>query len=161
MDEKERVLFVCEDNTRAHMAQALLKHHAGDRFEVESAGVWPRAPDPRVRAALRGFGMSDEPLSSQPLEQFQGQRFDFVITLCELAEHEQAALPAARVLLRWHFRSPGDEEEKHAGAFTRCLHEIDERIKMLLLILDKAEFVSPGGHAYAFRAGPPDGRARL
>jgi protein-tyrosine-phosphatase len=156
MDEKERVLFVCEDNTRSHMAEALLRHHAGDRFEVLSAGIWPRAVDERVRTALRGFGVSDEQLQSRAIESLWCQRFDFVITLCELAEFEPQVLPAARVLLRWHFRDPHEEEEKHAGAFVRCVSEINERIKMLLLILSKPEIGLPNP-----QLGPRSGRPRV
>jgi len=143
MDEKERVLFVCEDNARSQMAEALLRHHAGDQFDVMSAGIWPRDVDPRVREALQSFGISDAHLQSRPVEMFWCQRFDFVITLCEIAEFEQHVLPAARAFLRWHFRNPREEEEKHGGAFVRCVSEINERIKMLLLILSKPEIGLP------------------
>lgn len=146
MDEKERVLFVCEDNTRSQMAEALLRHYAGDRFDVLSAGIWPKVVDGRVGSALRAFGVNDENLQSRPAELFWCQRFDFVITLCELAEFEHHVLPAARVFLCWHFRDPREEEEKHAGAFVRCVSEINERIKMLLLILSKPEIGLPNRH---------------
>lgn len=59
----KRVLFVCTANSaRSQMAEALLRHMAGDQFEVFSAGTHPEAVDPRTLEALQGVRLADGPV---------------------------------------------------------------------------------------------------
>jgi len=138
MDEKRRILFVSAGNAaRSPMAEALLRHHAGDHFDVFSAGFKPRALDPRALHALEQLGLGSGELASKSVMEFAGQRFDFVVSLNDLTPKELQQLPPTRECLVWHFKDPELEEQRYTGAFPRCLQELNERIKMFLLIVSK------------------------
>ena len=58
MSDKKRVLILCTGNSaRSQMAEGLLRHDAGDRFEVESAGTKPSSVRPEAIAAMRELGI--------------------------------------------------------------------------------------------------------
>lgn len=91
--EKYKVLFICSRNSaRSIFAEAILRHEAGDRFEVFSAGTsGGDGIDPRTLAQLDAKGFPTEGLRSKPLSEFHGDdapRFDFVFTVCNQAANE-------------------------------------------------------------------------
>lgn len=80
---KERVLFLCVHNSaRSQMAEGILRHLAGDRFEVASAGSAPTAVHPLAIEVLAERGVDISGQRSKDVRGFLGQRFDWVITLC-------------------------------------------------------------------------------
>ncbi len=80
---RKRILFLCTGNSaRSLMAEAFLRHHAGEQFEVFSAGTEPRGVDPRTMEALESFGIDAPDLHSKSVDQFRNGHFDFVISLC-------------------------------------------------------------------------------
>ena len=84
MSNKTRVLFVCVANTaRSQLAEALLRHTDSERFEAFSAGTEPGEVDPRTLDALEHLGVSTEGLRSKSIDEFAGERFEYVITLCD------------------------------------------------------------------------------
>ena len=132
----KRVLFVCSGNSaRSQMAEALLRHFAGDQFEVYSAGTRPADVDPRTLAALEGFGLEAGGLESKSVERFADQPFDFVISLCDKAHRECRHWPGSGVVMAWDFPDPKTSNEPKA--FARCLHEISERIRLFVLVNSK------------------------
>lgn len=132
----QRVLFVCVANAaRSQMAEALLRHSAGDRFEARSAGTAPTEVDPRTLAALADLGVSTAGLRSKSLDEFRGQSFDYVITLCDKSSQECQSLPHAGETIAWNFEDPA--ASPHANAFRHTLHDIHERIKMFVLVKSK------------------------
>lgn len=134
---KRRVLFLCTANSaRSQMAEALLRHHAGEQFEVMSAGREPASVDPRTLAALQKLGLSTEGLYSKGLEAVSGQQFDFVISLCDKASKECELIPNAGQIMHWHFPDPKDRPEP--DPFLRTLQEINERIRLFVLIQGRA-----------------------
>lgn len=136
MVEKERILFVDENNAScSQMAELLLRHHGGADFEAFSAGLHPQPVDPRTQLTLQAFGVGAAELASKSIDRFREEEFDFLVSLCDLSDEEQRRLPRARERMTWHFGDPKVEDEVHAGAFSRCLQQLNERIKMLLLIL--------------------------
>ncbi|PTB87882.1 ArsR family transcriptional regulator, partial [Pseudidiomarina aestuarii] len=93
----KRVIFLCTGNSaRSQLAEALLRHQAGHFFEVFSAGSQPHDIDPRTIAALQKFHLPVDGLQSKSIDEFAGQSFDYVITLCDKARQECAQLPQAR-----------------------------------------------------------------
>jgi arsenate reductase len=85
--KKKRVLILCTGNSaRSQMAEGLLRHDAGDRFEVESAGTKPGTVRPEAIAAMRELGIDIAGHSSKSVEEFDGQHFDHVITVCDNAK---------------------------------------------------------------------------
>lgn len=92
--KKQKVLFLCTGNSaRSQMAEALLRHKAGDRYEVFSAGTYPEPVDVRATDALSKFGIDTSNLTVKNLSVFDGEVFDYVITLCNKANEECRSYP--------------------------------------------------------------------
>src|SRR5271168_3887205 len=86
MSDKQRVLILCTGNSaRSQMAEGLLRHDAGERFDVESAGTKPSSVRPEAIAAMSELGIDISGHRSKNVEEFAGQRFDYAITVCESA----------------------------------------------------------------------------
>lgn len=136
MSGKARVLFVCVANAaRSQIAEALLRHMAADQYEAFSAGSAPTGIDPRTIEALHDKGISVEGLRSKSLDEFEGQAFDYVITLCDKSALECRALPNAGEVIAWDFEDPASSRRDQA--FKSTLHAISERIKMFVLVKSK------------------------
>ena len=131
-----RVIFVCTGNSaRSQMAEALLRRDGGDRFEVVSAGVNPRGVHPMTIKALDKVGIDISGARSKPVGEFLGQRFDYVITVCDRARATCPVFPGGSETLHWGIDDPaeatGTEEEQQA-AFDRALRELSGRIHTFL-----------------------------
>jgi ArsR family transcriptional regulator, arsenate/arsenite/antimonite-responsive transcriptional repressor / arsenate reductase (thioredoxin) len=132
----KRALFLCTGNSaRSIMAEALLKHQAGDLFDVCSAGTRPAGVNPLTLEAIQAYGMSIDDLQSKPVEQFAAEHFDFVITLCSKASQECRHWPGSGVVINWDFPDPAENPDPLA--FKRTLQEISERIKLFVLVNSK------------------------
>ena len=136
MTSKTRVLFLCVANSaRSQMAEALLRHTDPDGYEAFSAGTLPNEVDPRARMALEQLGVVTDGLRSKSLDEFAGEHFDYVITLCDKSAFECSTLPGAGEYLAWNFADPATNQQ--ANAYKHTLHEIHERIKMFVLVKSK------------------------
>ncbi|WP_286262153.1 metalloregulator ArsR/SmtB family transcription factor [Thalassotalea atypica] len=133
---KQTVLFLCTGNSaRSQMAEALLRHKASDKFDVFSAGTQPDRVDRRTVDALSSFGVDAKSLRSKSVDVFEGQSFDFVITLCDKAMSECRSYPGAAKQLAWDFPDP-----KYRGGsnpFSVTLNELNNRLSMFLLVEEK------------------------
>ena len=86
MSDKKRVLILCTGNSaRSQMAEGLLRHDAEDRFDVESAGTKPGLVRPEAIAVMREAGIDISGHRSKHVDEFAGQPFDYVITVCDNA----------------------------------------------------------------------------
>ena len=118
--DKKKVLFVCVHNSaRSQIAEALLKHMAGDRFEVESAGLEPGILNPLAVEVMKEIGIDISQNKTNSVFDFhkQGKRCDYVITVCDESQSGQCPVfPGAIERLRWSFADPsgftGSREEK-------------------------------------------------
>ena len=87
MNAKKRVLILCTGNSaRSQMAEGLLRNDAGERLEVESAGTKPSGVRPEAIAAMAELGIDISAHRSKSVEEFDGQHFDYVITVCDSAK---------------------------------------------------------------------------
>jgi protein-tyrosine-phosphatase len=135
---KRRVLFLCTGNSaRSQLAEALLRNHAGEIFEVASAGTAPEGIDMRTLRVLQQFGINTAGLRSKPISEFRGQHFDYVITLCDKAHKECANFPNAGEVIAWDFADP----KPKAGLvpFEITLRELNARIKAFTLVQARGE----------------------
>ncbi|MCQ8879122.1 metalloregulator ArsR/SmtB family transcription factor [Pseudoalteromonas shioyasakiensis] len=133
---KRSVLFLCTGNSaRSQMAEALLRHKAGDQFDISSAGTLPEEIDARTLDALKNFGLTVDKLKSKSVEEFAEQEFDFVITLCDKASQECRNFPGAKAQLAWDFPDP--KERNCNNPFSITLSELNNRLSMFLLLETK------------------------
>ena len=138
MIPKSRVLFVCIANAaRSQLAEALLRHTDSKHFEAFSAGTQPTEIDPRTLDALQGLGVPTGGLRCKSVEEFAGQQFEYVITLCDKSALECHSIPGANEVIAWSFEDPVTSDKP--DAFRHTLHEIHERIKMFVLVKTKLE----------------------
>jgi arsenate reductase len=83
---KKRVLILCTGNSaRSQMAEGLLRHDAGERFEVESAGTKPSVVRPEAIAAMDELEIDISGHRSKSVNEFDEEKFDYVITVCDSA----------------------------------------------------------------------------
>lgn len=130
---KERVLFLCTGNSaRSQMAEGLLRQLAGDRFDVYSAGTSPKGLHPGSIAAMKEVGIDISRHRSKALDEFLGQRFDYVITVCDRAKQQCPVFPGATPI-HWGFDDPVEApEEKQAQTFRHVRDEISQRLRLFL-----------------------------
>jgi arsenate reductase len=130
---KARVLILCTGNSaRSQMAEGLLRHDGGERFEVFSAGVSPSRVRPEASEAMREIGVDISGQRSKSVDEFAGQPFDYVITVCDNAREHCPFFPAETTRLHWSFDDPaaveGDDAQRLA-VFRRVRDEIRARLK--------------------------------
>ena len=128
MNDKKRVLILCTGNSaRSQMAEGLLRDHAGDRFQVESAGTQPGSVRPEAIAVMREVGIDITGHRSKHVDEFSGQQFDYVITVCDNARETCPVFLGNAQQLHRDFEDPaaytGPEEERLA-AFRRVRDEL-------------------------------------
>jgi arsenate reductase (thioredoxin) len=137
-----RVIFVCTGNSaRSQMAEAILRRDGGDLFEVVSAGVDPRGVNPLTIRALDHAGIDIRGARSKSVEEFVGQPFDYVITVCDRARESCPYFPGGRETLHWGFDDPADAEGTDAqrlAVFERVMGEIAKRIKTFIPLARRA-----------------------
>ena len=117
MNDKKRVLILCTGNSaRSQMAEGLLRHDAGERFDVESAGTKPSSVRPEAIAAMRELGIDISGHRSKSVAEFEGQTFDYVITVCDNARESCPVFFGAAKRLHHSFEDPavlsGSEDER-------------------------------------------------
>jgi arsenate reductase len=116
---KKRVLILCTGNAaRSQMAEGLLRHDAGDRFEVESAGTKPGQVRPEAIAVMKELGIDISGHRSKSVDEFAGHSFDYVLTVCDNAKESCPIYPGHANRLHHNFEDPavaqGSEEERLA-----------------------------------------------
>ena len=86
---KKRVLFICTNNScRSQMAEGIVNHELGDKIEAYSAGTTPTSVNPRAIQSMAEIGIDISGHRSKSMEEFAGQHFDYVITLCDSANEQ-------------------------------------------------------------------------
>lgn len=129
----ERVLILCTGNSaRSQMAEGLLRHDGGQQFEVLSAGTKPSHVRPEAIKVMGELGIDISGHRSKSVDEFAGQEFDYVITVCDSVKEQCPIFPGKTKRIHWSFDDPasaeGDEDARHA-VFRRVRDEIRERLK--------------------------------
>lgn len=136
MTDKKRVLILCTGNSaRSQMAEGLLRHIAGDRFDVESAGVEPTNVRPEAIETMAEAGIDISDHRSKSVDEFAGQNFDYIITVCDNAKESCPVFPGDAKRVHWPLDDPAAVEGTHAerlAAFRKVRNEAASRLKMLL-----------------------------
>jgi len=133
----KRVLFLCTHNSaRSQMAEALLRQLDGADFQAYSAGTSPGRLHPLAVRAMAEKGIDVSAQAAKDVRGFDGERFDYVITVCDAARESCPIFPGAARQLHWSLPDPSaakGEEEERLAAF----RSVRDRLAALI-----SEFVS-------------------
>jgi arsenate reductase len=128
-----RVLFICTGNSaRSQIAEALLRAQGGPAFEVASAGTEPKGVNPLTVRILAEVGVDVAGARSKSVTEFLGDKFDYVITVCDQARESCPVFPGAHESIHWGFDDPAAAEGSEAErleVFRRVMNEISVRLK--------------------------------
>lgn len=137
-DRPIRVLFVCTGNSaRSIMAEALLRHHGGDTFEVHSAGTDPRGVNPLTLRVLAEAGIDASSARSKSVNEYLGQTFDYVVTVCDQARQVCPVFPGVHESLHWGYEDPAEatgSEDERLAVFRRVFIQIGERVRQFATV---------------------------
>jgi arsenate reductase len=127
---KKSVLFLCTGNSaRSQMAEGLLRHLADDRFEVFSAGTWPVGLNPNAVKAMSEVGIDISGHRSKSVDEFIGQQFDYVITVCDNAKEACPIFPGPGKRVHHSFEDPAvAPKDRQLDLFRRVRDEISSWI---------------------------------
>src|SRR5215204_7736522 len=110
MIEKKRVLILCTGNSaRSQMAEGLLRHDASDVYDVQSAGVEPSRLRPEAIEAMSEIGIDISGQRSKSVDEFSGQHFDHIITVCDNAKESCPIFPGNALRIHRSFEDPPPE----------------------------------------------------
>lgn len=115
------------------MAEALLRHLADEKFEVFSAGTHPKGVHPRTVEVMKEIGIDVTGQTSKDVQQFLGEKFDYVITVCDRAKQQCPIFPGAEPI-HWGFDDPAEAPRgREAETFHRVREEIMQRLRLFSL----------------------------
>lgn len=136
-----KVLFLCVHNSaRSQMAEAFLKKHGGNRFEVESAGLEPGKLNPFVVRSMAeiGIDISKNPTKSVFDLYKAGRHYDVVVTVCSKEAAERCPIfPGLHEKLHWPFADPSTftgSDEEIMGQVRKVRDEIETAIKEFITL---------------------------
>ncbi len=125
----QRVLILCTGNSaRSQMAEGLLKHIAGDRFDVRSAGTKPVAVRPEAIAVMKEIGIDISGNRSKHVNEFSSESFDYVLTVCDSAKEGCPIYPGHTNRFHHSFEDPAGVQgtlEERLAAFRRVRDQIN------------------------------------
>lgn len=136
-----RVLFLCTHNSaRSQMAEGLLRKLGGDQVEVFSAGSEPTSIHPMALKAMSRIGIDISQQRSKSLNEFAGQTFDYVVTVCDRVREVCPVFPGDPEQIHWSFPDPtaieGTRQVRERG-FAETVNQLTTRIQFLLLTIQR------------------------
>ena len=137
MSEKKRVLILCTGNSaRSQMAEGLLRELGAGKFEVESAGVAPSSVRPEAIEAMREIGIDISSHRSKSVDEFIGQKFDYIITVCDNANESCPVFPGEAKRIHQSFEDPPPatvrDYDSRLKIFRRVRDELSEWLKTFI-----------------------------
>lgn len=135
MTDQPCVLFLCTHNAaRSQLAEALLRHDAGDRYRACSAGTEPTVVHPLTKLVLEEIGVDTAALHAKSVKDMLGRaRVRTAIVVCaRAAESCPRLFPFARDVLQWPFEDPSRVQGSHElqlAAFRRTRDDIRARLR--------------------------------
>jgi arsenate reductase len=138
-----RVLILCTANSaRSQMAEGLLRHLAGQRVEVFSAGTQPSTVNPIAVAVMAERGVDLSGQRSKHLNEYLAEPFDYVITVCDSAAEACPLFPGPAWRIHWSIPDPaavqGSPSEQRA-AFRAVRDDLEARLRGWLAGLDDTD----------------------
>jgi ArsR family transcriptional regulator, arsenate/arsenite/antimonite-responsive transcriptional repressor / arsenate reductase (thioredoxin) len=135
------VLFLCTGNSaRSQIAEALVERLSEGTVTAASAGSNPKPLHPSAVRVMRKRGVDISGWRTKHLDEFVGQRFDAVITLCDKVREVCPEFPGPPNLVHWSIPDPvrdGATDRASYAAFERTAFELETRIRFLLQMIDQ------------------------
>ena len=122
------------------MAEALLRHHGGGAFEVHSAGTVPRGINPLTLRILTEAGIDASNARSKSVDEYLGQSFEYVVTVCDEARQVCPVFPGVHESLHWGYEDPAEAtgtEEERLAVFRRVFIQIGERVRQFATVTQR------------------------
>jgi arsenate reductase len=133
---KKRILILCTGNSaRSQMGEGLFRAEGCDAFEVFSAGITPGSVRQEAIAVMKEIGIDISAHRSKSVDEFSGQSFDYVVSVCDSARDACPAFPADTERIHWSFKDPAAVEGSEAerlSAFRQIRDQIREQVKAFL-----------------------------
>ena len=134
--QKHRVLFVCTHNSaRSQMAEGMLRAWGEGRFEAFSAGTEVTSVRPEAIQVMREIGIDIGAQRSKSFEEFLGQPFDWVITVCDQARQNCPVFPSVGETAHWSVEDPSAAEGTDAqrlDVFRRVRDDLRDRMRTFM-----------------------------
>ena len=138
MIKKEKIIFICTGNAcRSQIAEGLMRHLAGDKFEVYSAGLNPKRVHSAAIIVMRELGIDISSNTSDPISLFINKDIDIVVTVCDNANKACPVFPGRVERIHWSVKDPfknWDSTKEDLVDFRKTRDDLAERIKNLLKV---------------------------
>ena len=142
-DGPVRVLFVSTSNaSRSILAEALLRRVGGTAFEAFSAGIAPTEVHPLTRVVLEGAGFDHDWAVAKHVNDYAGEPFDYVITLCDDARLVCPVFPGADQSIHWGYLEPANvagDDAARLAAYERVFTSLGERVRQFVLVTSRVD----------------------
>jgi len=134
--KRTRILVLCTGNSaRSQMGEGLFREECGGSYQVVSAGTRPSQVRPEAIAVMHEIGIDISAQRSKSVDEFAGQSFDYVVTVCDSARDNCPVFPGAAKRIHWSLEDPaaieGTEEQRLAN-FRRIRDQLRDRVKAFL-----------------------------
>ena len=127
------VLFICTNNScRSQMAEGIVNHELGDKIEAYSAGTTPTIVNPRAIKSMAEIGIDISGQRSKSMDEFIGQQFDYVITLCDIANDQCPIFFGGVQKIHMAFPDPATAVGSEAEIMA-AFHQVRDKIRDKLL----------------------------
>ena len=134
--DKKKVIFICTGNAcRSQSAAALLRHMAGDKFEVYSAGSHPSHLHPASVAVMAEWGIDIARHTADPIDDYLDTGIDIAITVCDNAQQFCPTFPGNVERIHWGLDDPyhgWEADPQDLPPYRETRDEIKEKIKKFL-----------------------------
>lgn len=126
----KKILFVCRGNSaRSQLAEAIINQDYSDFYQAMSAGSTPSEVDQRTIDTLSQAGYATDNLRSKSIDEFAGEHFDYVITLCSSAQQECGVFQNSNENIFWDLPSPSSLSPT---SFESSLYDLQKRIQLFV-----------------------------
>jgi arsenate reductase (thioredoxin) len=129
---KKKVLFICTGNScRSQMAEGYLKHFAGEKYNVLSAGLKPKIVNPNAIRVMQEDNIDISSFTSDNINKFNNNNFNYIITVCNNAKENCPYFPGDAKRIHWSFEDPADatgSEKEIIAAFRKVRNQIKTKI---------------------------------
>lgn len=143
---KIKVLILCTGNScRSQMAEGVLRHYGDDKFEVFSAGTKPSKVNETAIKVMKEIGIDISGHRSKHVDEFTGQKIDYVISVCDNAKESCPIFPGGTTRLHWPFPDPPHEMEITEEVLNEFRRVRDLIFKKFKSVAQTGDFSSQSG----------------